>query len=53
MAGLGEVWMHITVSTVLTQEEIPEDGGLLKKLRNTGKEHREEVVLSSSIFMLF
>ena len=26
-AGLRQVWRHITVSTVLTQEEIPEEGG--------------------------
>ena len=30
-AGLHQVWRHITVSTVLPQEEIPEEGGLLKK----------------------
>ena len=26
-----QVWRYITMSTVLTQEEIPEEGGILKK----------------------
>ena len=33
MAGLHQVWRHITVYTVLTQEEIPEEGGLNKVLK--------------------
>ena len=27
IAGLRQVWKHITDQTVLTQEEIPEEGG--------------------------
>ena len=30
MGGLHQVWRHITVSTVLTHEEIPEEGGQKK-----------------------
>ena len=35
-AGLHQVWRHITMSTVLTQEEIPEKGGY-KKIKNHNK----------------